>query len=126
MKYDPDQDLLEVLDGQIAYYRERIKAWAEKLLVNPAYAFEWSSDTIREAAKLEVCATVLRLLKQDNNSLKDMIEYARNNIHGRARAKPESTSAVSNLVDDFRLEAWVIIWEVLNSYLKKESKGSGE
>ncbi len=125
MKYEPDQDLMEVLEGQVAHYRERIKAWTENLESNPAYAFEWSSDTIREAAKLEICATILRLLKEGNNSVEDLLEYARENLHRRAERKPESTSVMANLVNDYRLEAWVIIWEILSREIQKQSKGGG-
>lgn len=120
-----DQTITEVLEGQIAYYRERIEKFKEKLDFNPARAFEYSSEDIRHAAKLEICKIVLAQLKDGSSSapLEVAREEAFKEILRRGRDTPKSTFTISNLVDHYRLEAWVILWEVLNREIIKQAEG---
>lgn len=98
---------------------ETIAKFKENLDINPMYAFEWSRDAFRAAARIKVAAITLPLLENAEISDEDRkmaiaeVRVAKEAIR-MARNGENCSSQVDNIAKRSELQAWAEMSEKLN------------
>jgi len=77
-------------------------------------------DTLKSAVEADVFTTCVRWLDPatdvvDDDRIPQLTAYALQQIENMSRYMSRSTSPMSNLIDDFRLQAWSRVYFYLHS-----------
>lgn len=119
------ENLYGVLDARISNAQERIDKFREWLEhgCDPLYAFEWSDEAFAAAA--EVC--VLRRVREGvagyvngTQTLKNIEDYAAEEVLRGAKYPCKSTSQPSNLCALYKVQAWAEALEMIRGWVKRE------
>lgn len=101
--------LRKTLTWDVENCKSDLAKWTEKFTNDPSHALEWSENTFFVASKLRVAQMVLAWAGNEETdeafaSLQEMVNQEAMRLAGRRQS---STSAPSNLYNDFERVAWV-------------------
>lgn len=118
------ESLNATLDTVIARATASLDKFKERLGETPEYAFEWGTDALASAATLRVVEEAKHYANLDNEvegkpvtfeeRLTNMRRYFTDSAMRASEQVPASTSAMSNLVENYRRQALVKLVHTLN------------
>jgi len=83
-----------------------LSRFAESFSQNPAYAFEWSSQAFRAAARLQVGKSLLAWMEGEPTSAEKIMDQVRGFVLRGAQYPERSTSMQSNLMKQEVVAVW--------------------
>lgn len=81
---------------------------------NPAYALGWSNDVFRAAARVKIAQDLAKAFENEGVTVVKIRALLSDRIVQRAKYPPQSTSPVSNLMEEYETAAYAEALEVLN------------
>lgn len=100
------------LKAQINAAEATLTKWQTRLVEDPSYAFQWSSDAFKAAATLEVLRPVVAAI-ENGAKLEDIVKHVNSQALRAARYPERSTSAQSNIISQDRGSVWAELAEQL-------------
>lgn len=101
---------LSRLDDAINNAEYVLGDFAKKLASDPAHAFSWGTSAVAAAAKRGVARYLKASLEGGDNgprlTLIQVKEWVRDEVLNKAKYPPQSTSPMSNLVEQYTLAAY--------------------
>jgi hypothetical protein len=98
------QSRIELIEHAIEDYAEQVATFRDRLVANPANAFEWADSAMQASAKWEAAEQVLKLLKERGpDAVHEVIQAQTLRL---ARNPYRSTAMAANAMWSWRLEAW--------------------
>lgn len=105
--------LLQEANWEIEGATDAIEKFTAKIAKDPAYAFEWSSDAFKNAAKLRVFTTIKSYCEKDKATLESIVKEVQQTVLRGAMYPERSTSVQSNVMKQDILSVWASLLERL-------------
>lgn len=110
--------LAEYLENRLDEAHRELEKFKERLASSPPYAFEWSMDGFRAAARIKVMTHLLDVLRDpeavdtgESPVYTRVYETALEQVLRGARHPTRSTSPTANLMEQEELAAWADVVE---------------
>ena len=107
---------LERFESRVDMFQARLVKFKQRLAEDPSYAFSWADDAFEAAAQLQVSLSIVNELK-DGREVKLLSEYILSMITGKSKRVASSSSACSNLMDQYTLAAYADAYDIFR-YMK--------
>jgi len=103
---------LERFESRVDMFQARLAKFKQRLAEDPSYAFSWADDAFEAAAQLQVSLSIVNELK-DDREIEMLRDYMLSLITSKSRRVASSSSACSNLMDQYTLAAYADAYDIL-------------
>ena len=83
-----------------------LEKFSKSFAENPAYAFEWSHDAFRAAARVQVGMNIRAWVKYEEASAEKIMDQVRRQVLHGAQYPERSTSMQSNIIKQEIVAVW--------------------
>lgn len=101
----------KVLDRMKMRAERDLEQFKTRFAENPAYAFSWGMDAMKAAAVLSVLPLAKAMFLDTATPHAEARADVLNRVVRAAQTPPGSTSATSNLMEQYTAAAWATIYE---------------